>query len=87
MTAHGNQRIILCLEFGASYSVLHTRWRAAAARRHIRLDGRDLTGLRAFERTALGMALVPEGRHVFPFMSVREAYLGRSAARRAQRGD
>jgi branched-chain amino acid transport system ATP-binding protein len=38
----------------------------------IRFDGRDITGLRAYERTELGIALVPEGRHVFPYMTVRE---------------
>lgn len=38
----------------------------------IRFDGRDITGLAAHERVQLGIALVPEGRHVFPFLSVRE---------------
>jgi branched-chain amino acid transport system ATP-binding protein len=38
----------------------------------IRLDGRDITGLPAYERIQLGVALVPEGRHVFPFLTVRE---------------
>jgi branched-chain amino acid transport system ATP-binding protein len=38
----------------------------------IRFDGRDITHLRAHERTALGIALVPEGRHVFPYLSVME---------------
>ena len=38
----------------------------------IRFDGRDITGLPAHERVQLGIALVPEGRHVFPFLSVRE---------------
>jgi branched-chain amino acid transport system ATP-binding protein len=35
-------------------------------------EGRDITRLPAYERTNLGIALVPEGRHVFPFLSVRE---------------
>ena len=38
----------------------------------IRFDGRDITGLPAHERILLGIALVPEGRHVFPFLTVRE---------------
>lgn len=38
----------------------------------IRLAGRDITRLPSYERTMLGIALVPEGRHVFPFLTVRE---------------
>jgi branched-chain amino acid transport system ATP-binding protein len=38
----------------------------------IRFDGRDVTGLPAYERIQLGIALVPEGRHIFPFLTVRE---------------
>jgi branched-chain amino acid transport system ATP-binding protein len=38
----------------------------------IRFDGQDVTRLPAHERTLLGIALVPEGRRVFPFLSVRE---------------
>jgi branched-chain amino acid transport system ATP-binding protein len=38
----------------------------------IRFDDRDVTRLPAYERIALGIALVPEGRHVFPFLTVRE---------------
>jgi branched-chain amino acid transport system ATP-binding protein len=38
----------------------------------IRFQGRDITRLRPDERTNLGIALVPEGRHVFPFLTVRE---------------
>jgi branched-chain amino acid transport system ATP-binding protein len=34
--------------------------------------GRDITRLASYERTELGIALVPEGRRVFPFLSVRE---------------
>lgn len=33
---------------------------------------RDITATPSHERTNLGIALVPEGRHVFPFLSVRE---------------
>jgi branched-chain amino acid transport system ATP-binding protein len=38
----------------------------------IRFDGRDITALPAHERSRLGIALVPEGRRVFPFLTVRE---------------
>jgi branched-chain amino acid transport system ATP-binding protein len=38
----------------------------------IRFDGRDVTALPSYERARLGIALVPEGRHVFPFLTVRE---------------
>jgi branched-chain amino acid transport system ATP-binding protein len=38
----------------------------------IRFDDRDITRLPAYDRTQLGIALVPEGRHVFPFLTVRE---------------
>src|SRR5438034_4486215 len=33
---------------------------------------RDVTRLPAWERARLGIALVPEGRRVFPFLTVRE---------------
>jgi branched-chain amino acid transport system ATP-binding protein len=38
----------------------------------IRLGGADVTHLAAHERARAGIALVPEGRHVFPFLTVRE---------------
>jgi branched-chain amino acid transport system ATP-binding protein len=38
----------------------------------IRFRGTDLTRLPAYARTNLGIALVPEGRHVFPFLTARE---------------
>jgi branched-chain amino acid transport system ATP-binding protein len=38
----------------------------------ISFGGRDVTRLPAHERSRLGIALVPEGRHVFPFLTVRE---------------
>lgn len=36
----------------------------------IRLDGRDVTGWTADERARVGVALVPQGRGIFPNMSV-----------------
>ncbi len=44
----------------------------AARAGRIRFDGQDVTRLPSHERTMLGIALVPEGRRVFPFMTVRE---------------
>jgi len=38
----------------------------------IGFDGQDITDLPSHERSHLGIALVPEGRHVFPFLTVRE---------------
>jgi branched-chain amino acid transport system ATP-binding protein len=38
----------------------------------IRFAGRDITRLPSYERTMFGIALVPEGRRVFPFLTVRE---------------
>jgi branched-chain amino acid transport system ATP-binding protein len=38
----------------------------------IRFQGMDITGLPSHERSALGISLVPEGRRVFPFLTVRE---------------
>jgi branched-chain amino acid transport system ATP-binding protein len=38
----------------------------------IRLRGQDITRLPSHARTHLGIALVPEGRHVFPHLTVRE---------------
>jgi branched-chain amino acid transport system ATP-binding protein len=38
----------------------------------IRLDGRDVTRLSAYQRARRGITLVPEGRGVFPGLSVRD---------------
>jgi branched-chain amino acid transport system ATP-binding protein len=38
----------------------------------IRFNGKDITHLPSHERAALGISLVPEGRRVFPFLTVRE---------------
>jgi branched-chain amino acid transport system ATP-binding protein len=38
----------------------------------IRFRGRELGRLPSYVRAELGIALVPEGRHVFPFLTVRE---------------
>jgi branched-chain amino acid transport system ATP-binding protein len=38
----------------------------------ISFNGQDITRLPSHQRALLGVALVPEGRHVFPFLTVRE---------------
>jgi urea transport system ATP-binding protein len=35
-------------------------------------DGRDIARLKPHERAALGIAYVPQGREIFPFLTVRE---------------
>ena len=48
----------------------------------ILLDGRDITGLPSHARVREGIALVPEGRRLFPSLSVEENLLvGRSSGR------
>src|SRR5918912_1702566 len=39
---------------------------------HIRWEGRDLTALPTHERAGAGLALVPQGREIFPRLSVLE---------------
>jgi branched-chain amino acid transport system ATP-binding protein len=53
--------------------------RPAAA---VRLDGRDIGALAAFEIVKLGVALVPEGRRLFPSLSVEENLLVGAYGRR-----
>ena len=50
----------------------------------VRFDGVDVTGLPAHRRVALGIALVPEGRRLFPDMTVLENLL--VAGRRGRPG-
>ncbi len=38
----------------------------------VRLDGRDITMMKPHEVTALGIGHVPEGRRIFPLLTVRE---------------
>jgi branched-chain amino acid transport system ATP-binding protein len=51
---------------------------------HVQLDGVDLSGAKPWERVAAGLCHVPEGRHVFSAMTVKEnlqaaALVGRPA--------
>jgi branched-chain amino acid transport system ATP-binding protein len=41
-------------------------------RGHVRLEGRDITGMKPHEIAALGIGHVPEGRRIFPQLTVRE---------------
>ena len=49
----------------------------------VRLDGRDVRGMAAFRIAQLGIGLVPEGRQIFPNLTVRENLLAASANREA----
>ena len=42
------------------------------SRGRIVLEGHDITGLRPFERARRGIAYVPQGREIFPLLSVEE---------------
>src|SRR5499427_2020934 len=38
----------------------------------VTLDGTDITSLRPYERARRGVAYVPQGREIFPLLTVRE---------------
>jgi branched-chain amino acid transport system ATP-binding protein len=48
----------------------------------VAFDGAELTGVPAHRRVALGISLVPEGRRIFPSLSVEENLLIGAQARR-----
>jgi branched-chain amino acid transport system ATP-binding protein len=50
---------------------------------HVLLDGRDVTRKRAFERTRMGLCLIPEGRGIYPSLTVAENLTLHSYARDA----
>ncbi len=52
----------------------------------IRLGGRDITGLPSFRVARLGIGLVPEGRQIFPNLSVRENLVAAAANRTGHAG-
>jgi branched-chain amino acid transport system ATP-binding protein len=47
----------------------------------VRLDGEDVRGLAAFRIAQLGIGLVPEGRQIFPNLTVRENLVAAAANR------
>jgi branched-chain amino acid transport system ATP-binding protein len=48
----------------------------------VAFDGRELAGVPAHRRVALGISMVPEGRRIFPSLSVEENLLVGAQARR-----
>ncbi|MET3177917.1 UNVERIFIED_ORG: urea transport system ATP-binding protein [Variovorax guangxiensis] len=46
---------------------------------HIRLGGADITKLPSYQRVAQGLAFVPQGRMVFPFLTVEQNILSGAA--------
>jgi branched-chain amino acid transport system ATP-binding protein len=58
-----------------------------AAAGTVRIDGRDVTRLPAHRRVAEGLALVPEGRRLFPDLTVEENLLVAGGRSRAGRWD
>jgi len=55
---------------------------SAVASGDIRLSGKSILPVPAHERVRAGIALVPEGRHVLPYMSVRDNLLMGAYTRR-----
>lgn len=53
-----------------------------AARGHIRFRDADIRGLPAYRVAKVGVGLVPEGRQIFPNLSVRENLIATAANRR-----
>ncbi|MEZ2223171.1 ABC transporter ATP-binding protein [Rhizobium sp. RCC_161_2] len=52
----------------------------------VEFSGRNVTGMKPFERSRLGMGLVPQGREIFPELSVYENLrMGLVAARKEDR--
>ena len=52
-------------------------------RGRVRFRGSDVTGLPAYRRVELGMSLVPEGRGIFPQLTVEENLVAAAYTRRA----
>ena len=55
------------------------------ARGHVEFAGRDVTALPPYERARLGMAYVPQGREIFPALTVRENLVVGSRQKRPPR--
>jgi len=76
ISLHLDQGEIVAL-IGANGAGKSTTLRAIAGalpvrRGSIAFGSRDVTAMASYERSKLGIALVPEGRHVFPFLTVKE---------------
>ncbi len=81
------ERELLCL-VGANGAGKSTLLRAVAGALRpfagtIHLDGVDITALPDFERARRGLTLVPEGRKLFPSLTVEENLLVGSGSRRS----
>ncbi len=51
----------------------------------IRFEGREIASLPAFQRVKLGIGYVPQGREIFPRLTVQENLLMGLASKRARR--
>jgi branched-chain amino acid transport system ATP-binding protein len=60
-------------------SGLHKTWEG-----RILLDGRDITGVKPHKRIELGISMVPEGRRIFPGMTVIENLMMGAYTKRAR---
>jgi branched-chain amino acid transport system ATP-binding protein len=76
VSLHVGQGEVVCLigpnGAGKSTTLASVAGGVAPSRGHIRLEGRDLAGMRPEQIARLGVSLVPEGRHVFGTLSVAE---------------
>ena len=50
----------------------------------IRLEGRELAGLESYQRVRSGLAFVPQGRMIFPFLTVEQNILAGAGERGAR---
>jgi branched-chain amino acid transport system ATP-binding protein len=90
VSLHLNQGEIVAL-IGANGAGKSTTLRAVTgltriAAGEIRFDGRRIDGLRPDQIAALGIAMVPEGRHVYRFMTVKDNLLMGAFLRRDKAG-
>jgi branched-chain amino acid transport system ATP-binding protein len=74
LSARPGQLVVLAGPNGAGKTtlLLHLVGSLLPVTGEIRLDGEDLTGLNLRDRMRRGIALVPEGRGLFPSLTVRE---------------
>lgn len=76
LTLHINRGEIVTL-IGANGAGKSTTLRALSGivrprRGHVTLEGKDITNMRPHDISALGISHVPEGRRIFPLLTVRE---------------